>query len=64
MYASGEGVPENFILAYKWSNLAAARGIDSAMNFKEEIKKRMTPAQIAEAQELSIEWEKRLKGEN
>ena len=62
MYASGEGVPENFILAYKWSNLAAARGIEKAKNLKKEIRKRMTPSQIAEAQHLSLEWEKKLKG--
>ena len=62
MYASGEGVPENFILAYKWANLAAARRIDNAENLKKEIRKRMTPTQIAEAQKLSLEWEKKLKG--
>ena len=56
--------PLNFILAYKWCNLAAARGIERAKNLKKEIRKRMTPTQIAEAQYLSLEWEKKLKGDN
>ena len=60
MYASGEGVPENFVLAYKWANLAAARGRDQAKALKNEIRKRMTRDQIAEAQKLSLEWEKSL----
>ena len=57
MYNAGEGVPENYILAYKWSNLAAARGSEQARDLKNELRKRMTREQIAEAQQLSIEWE-------
>jgi len=57
MYNAGEGVPENYILAYKWSNLAAARGSEQAKDLKNEMRKRMTREQIAEAQQLSIEWE-------
>ncbi len=55
MYASGEGIPENFVLAYKWANLAAARGNENAREMKNEVKKRMTRTQIAEAQQLSLE---------
>ena len=58
MYASGEGVPENFVLAYKWANLAAARGSEKARELKSGVKKLMTREQIAEAQQLSLEWEK------
>ena len=57
MYASGEGVPENFVLAYKWANLAAARGSEKARELKSGVKKLMTREQIAEAQQLSLEWE-------
>jgi len=63
MYASGEGVPENFVLAYKWANLASAHGRDKAKALKNEIRKRMTREQIAEAQKLSLDWEKSLTGE-
>ena len=57
MYDSGEGVPENFVLAYKWANLAAARGSEKARELKSGVKKLMTREQIAEAQQLSLEWE-------
>ena len=57
MYNAGAGVPENYILAYKWSNLAAARGSEQARDLKNEMRKRMTREQIAEAQQLSIDWE-------
>jgi len=63
MYASGDGVPENFVLAYKWANLASARGRDKAKALKNEIRKHMNRDQIAEAQRLSLEWEKKLSGE-
>ena len=60
MYASGDGVPENFVLAYKWANLASARGRDKAKELKNDIRKRMTRVQIAEAQRMSLEWGEKL----
>ena len=62
MYASGEGILENFVLAYKWANLAAARGNENAREMKNEVKKRMTRTQIAEAQQLSLEWQQNQSG--
>ena len=56
MYASGEGVAEDDVLAYMWWNLAAAQGHESAKNNKGFLVKRMTREQIAEAQKLSREW--------
>ena len=62
MYASGEGILENFVLAYKWANLAAALGNENAREMKNEVKKRMTRTQIAEAQQLSLEWQQNQSG--
>ena len=56
MYADGDGVPENDVQAYKWWNLAAAQGHESAKHDKAIIEKTMTREQIAEAQRLSTEW--------
>ena len=53
MYATGEGVLEDNILAYLWLNLAGAQGIKFAREAKEKIVSRMTTEQIAEAQRLS-----------
>lgn len=55
MYANGDGVPENYIKAYQWYSLAAAQGNSIAQSNKPKLAKRMTPAQIAEAQRLSTE---------
>ena len=55
-YTKGEGVAEDYILAYKWANLAAAQGHENAIELKNDLRKLLTPAQIAEAQRLSSEW--------
>ena len=54
MYAKGEGVPQNFVLAYKWFSLSAAQ--DGDTNNRDIIAAKMTPAQIAEAQKLARDW--------
>ena len=55
MYANGEGVPENYVLAYAWMNLAGAQGDVRAQEAKDRLARRMTSEQVARAQELSIE---------
>ena len=56
MYASGEGVPKDFVIAYMWRNLASAQGEGIAKPARDALETMMTPAQIAEAQKLSREW--------
>jgi uncharacterized protein len=56
MYANGDGVPKNNVQAHMWYNLAAAQGFKGAKTNRNRIEKKMTPAQIAEAQKLSREW--------
>jgi len=51
-YLLGKGVPEDNLQAYAWMSIAAAQGSESAMNSRGTIKGSMTPAQIAEAQNL------------
>ena len=62
MYANGEGVPENYVLSYAWFNLAAAQGDEGAVSGKANLQRRMTAAQIAEAQELSTTLFARING--
>ena len=52
-YANGDGVPEDYAMAYAWWNIAAANGDASAKKGKGTIAKDMTPDQISKAQELS-----------
>jgi TPR repeat protein len=56
MYAKGEGVPQDYVRAYMWFNLAATNGLGEAARDRESVIARMTPAQIAEAQRLAREW--------
>jgi TPR repeat protein len=60
MYANGQGVPQDFVVAHMWFNLAAARGNSDAQDNRDRIAREMTPAQIVEAQRLASEW--KLKG--
>jgi NAD(P)-dependent dehydrogenase (short-subunit alcohol dehydrogenase family) len=42
-------VPQDYVLAHMWFNLAAAQGYDLAMSNRDTVAKLMTPDQIAEA---------------
>ena len=53
MYERGEGVPQDYRLSYMWFNLAAAQGYEDARKNRDFAARRMTPEQIAEAQEMS-----------
>ena len=54
MYSDGDGVPQDYVEAYKWYNLAAAQGDTDAIKNRDIIvADSMTPEQIAEAQQLS-----------
>jgi TPR repeat protein len=57
MYANGQGVPQDYIQASMWVNLAAAQGQEEAVKGREILTKEMTPEQIAEAQRLAREWQ-------
>ena len=57
MYANGEGVPQDYVRAHMWFNLSAAQGDQDAAKNRDDVAKRMTPAQIAEAQKLAREWQ-------
>ena len=56
MYNNGQGVPQNHVLAHMWYNLAGAQGVADAPKYRDRSASKMTPAQIAEAQRLALEW--------
>ena len=56
LYDNGLGVPQDKVRAYMWFTLPAAQGRDGAAAFGGLIARRMTPAQIEEAQKLTREW--------
>jgi TPR repeat protein len=61
MYSTGQGIPQDYVEAHKWFNLAAAHERDGVGNrhaeARDEVAKRMTPAQLADAQKLAREWQ-------
>ena len=56
MYRDGEGVLQDYVLAHMWFNLAAVQGQWNAKANRDDVAKRMTSSQIAEAQRLAREW--------
>ena len=55
MYDEGKGVLQDYVRAHMWWNIAASNGIESAAKNRGIVAKKMTPAQIAEAQKLARE---------
>jgi TPR repeat protein len=51
MYLDGQGVLEDYVEAYKWFLLAAMNGNKEVQVVKENLRQRMTPNQIEEAQQ-------------
>ena len=60
MYAKGRGVQRNDMLAYQWLNVAAARAPQRAKEYyariRDAVAKKLTPAQIIEAQRLAAKF--------
>ena len=54
MYAAGWGVQQDYVAARMWFDLAAAGGLRKALTSREAAK--MTPEQIAEADQRFAEW--------
>lgn len=55
MYYNGRGVPQNYVSAYMWWNLAAAQGHENTQANRDIVQRRMTSADITRAQKLAEE---------
>ena len=55
MYFEGVGVPQDYVRAHFWLNLAAATGLAAAVKSRDIVANEMTPQQIAEAQKMARE---------
>ena len=58
-YYTGQGVPQDYVEAHKWANLATARVTEQLQyaGSREVVAALMSPAQLAEAQQLAREWQ-------
>ncbi len=59
IYLNGNGVIQDYIRAHMWFNLAARKGEEKARENREEVTKTMTLSQIAEAQKMARDCEKK-----
>ncbi len=64
MYSEGEGVPQNYVEAYKWLILAAVEGEESLtkhyVEARDALRLKMSPQQVTEAQKLAKEFKNKL----
>ncbi|MBA3754318.1 MAG: sel1 repeat family protein [Nitrospira sp.] len=60
-YLLGKGVPQDYTLAHMWANLAGAQGEDRAENIRNLAAEHLSPAQVAQAQELARRWKANLE---
>lgn len=56
VYEKGGSVRKDLARAYKWYALAAKKGVKGAAQWRDRVAKRMTPAQLSQAQELVRQW--------
>jgi TPR repeat protein len=56
MYFKGQGTPRDYVQAYMWSSLSAARGHQEGVKNRDSIAKGMTPAELADAQKRASAW--------
>ena len=52
MYAQGEGVPENYTIAYMWLSMVKAQGHSGAADKLEMLTSKMTKKQMADGNAL------------
>ena len=61
MYATGEGVPQDHVLAHMWLNLGASRETgkarEDAVKNRDLAADQLTPDELNEAQRLAREWD-------
>jgi TPR repeat protein len=61
IYFGDTVVPHDYVQAYKWFRIAAAKGNGASENPIDQVAKRMTPQQVAEAERLAEEFTKNRK---
>ena len=53
MYATGEGVLKDSVLAHMWLNIAGANGDEAARERRDGLERDMTRAEVSRAAELA-----------
>ena len=60
-HLNGEGVPQDYVQAHMWANLAASRSTgedrERSVVLRDAIAEELTPDDLSEAQRLAREWD-------
>jgi TPR repeat protein len=62
MYYEGESVPQDFVEAYKWADIAAVGGLVEALELKEAAAVQMNQDSLMKAKALAQEFLEKRKG--
>lgn len=60
IYSTGRDVNVDLVEAHKWFNLAAIRGNEEAKQYRAELSREMSKADVAIAQKRAREWMKKV----
>ena len=63
MYGTGQGVKRDYVQAYKWLNICAAKGNAGCVTQRDLIAKKLKPAQVAEGQRLATDFKPQKESE-
>lgn len=63
LYLEGRSVPQDYVLAHMWFNLAASRDEEGAAEERDSLNKHMTQTERADAQKRAREWRPRASAE-
>jgi uncharacterized protein len=56
LYERGQCIHQDYVMAHMYLSIAADSGHKNAKEDRDSIAKKMTPSQLAEAQDLAREW--------
>lgn len=56
LYLKGQGVPQDYVMAHMYFNLAAIHGDKGALKAKNIVEKNMSSSQLEKSQDLAREW--------
>ena len=56
MYCAGRDVDLDMVEAHKWFNLAALRGNEAAKQYRQDVARELSKAQVGVAQKRAREW--------
>jgi hypothetical protein len=61
MYAKGQGVLQDYVMAHMYFNIESVNGDKDSVRNRDEVARKMTSSQIERAENLVMEWVERVE---